>query len=88
MDTAALFSKLLPYFDTETVRRSRELSRWHMDDPQASVWLFMFREEVLIELRTLAQFHRARAVRLDERAEAMIRLIRGSNHERTGGVWL
>ena len=79
MDAADLFGLLMPYFNGKDLKVTRQISRWHMDDPRSDVWLFRFRESLLTELCAALERTKEKVVRLDVRAQAMMALIRHQN---------
>ena len=91
MDTTQIVPLLLSYLDQQTLKCFRELSRWHMVGTAADKLslLLIFREELVIELRTLAELHRERANRLELRAQELIRWFRRNEPDDTGAaIWL
>ena len=66
------------YFSPHEMMRVREVSRWHLDVQEPAMWLFWFREELVVELRTKADSYRRRAALCEARALQVSGLIPAS----------
>ena len=88
MDTAQLMSMALPWLDHSGMRRAREVSRWHMDVPERAMYLFWFREELVVELREKAEHFQRRAAICEARAAEVSRWIGGGHDELPAAIWM
>ena len=88
MDTAQLMEMVHYYFSPHEMMRVREVSRWHLDLQEQARWLFWFREELVVELRTKADSCRRRAALCEARALQVSGWIGGAASELPASIWL
>ena len=88
MDTAQLMEMVHYYFSPHEMMRVREVSRCHLDVQGPARWLFWFREELLVELRTKADSYRRRAALCEARALQVSGWIGGADGELPAVTWM
>ena len=88
MDTAQLMEMVHYYFSPHEMMRVREVSRWHLDVQEPAMWLFWFRDELVVELRTKADSYRWRAAICEARALQVSGWIGGAASELPASIWL
>ena len=76
------------YFSPHEMMRVCEISRWHLDVPEQVMWLFWFREGLVVDLTTKADSYRRRAAVCEARALQVSGLIGGAASELPASIWL